>query len=88
MPSPTSAVAGRPGLDARRGADDAHDRRQVIAPGGVDAPADLDAAAERRQRDVEALDLGVRRLVNPHTYHVSITAAVFEAQERLLASLT
>ena len=34
-----------------------------------------------------ALDPGVRRLVNPHTYHVSITDAVFDDKRRLLATL-
>jgi nicotinate phosphoribosyltransferase len=45
----------------------------VVVPGGAEELADLRAAADRRVRDVEALDPGVRRLVNPHTYHVSVT---------------
>ena len=48
---------------------------------------DLAAAADRRIADVEALDPGVRRLVNPHTYHVSITDELFELRRRLLAEL-
>jgi nicotinate phosphoribosyltransferase len=48
---------------------------------------DLDAAARRRVADIERLDPGVRRLVRPHTYHVSITDAVFALKEQLLADL-
>jgi nicotinate phosphoribosyltransferase len=48
---------------------------------------DLAAAGARRVADVERLDPGVRRLVRPHTYHVSITDEVFALKERLLANL-
>jgi nicotinate phosphoribosyltransferase len=63
------------------------DRGDVAVDGGYDALDDLDAAADRRQHDVDALDPGVRRLVNPHEYHVSITTAVHEEKRRLLAEL-
>ena len=49
---------------------------------------DLAAAGRRRVADVQALDPGVRRLVNPHTYHVSITDELFDLRLRLLAALT
>jgi nicotinate phosphoribosyltransferase len=62
--------------------------RGVVARGDLDAPDALDAAAARRQRDVDALDPGVRRLVNPHEYHVSITSAVRDEKRRLLEDLT
>ena len=48
---------------------------------------DLDAAGDRRVADVDALDPGVRRLVNPHTYHVSITDELFDLRLRLLSEL-
>ncbi len=48
---------------------------------------DLDAAAARRVADIGRLDPGVRRLVRPHTYHVSITDGVFTLKEQLLATL-
>ena len=44
-------------------------------------------AAARRVADVGRLDPGVRRLVRPHTYHVSITDGVFALKEQLLATL-
>ncbi|WP_117000400.1 nicotinate phosphoribosyltransferase [Desertimonas flava] len=55
-----------------------------VAIGGLD---DLDAAAARRRRDVDALDPGVRRLVNPHEYHVSITTAIHDEKQTLLERL-
>ena len=59
------------------------DRGAIVA----DDLHDLAAASDRRIADVEALDPGVRRLVNPHTYHVSITDELFELRRRLLAEL-
>jgi nicotinate phosphoribosyltransferase len=63
----------------------------TVVDGGrvvADAPGDLAAAGERRRRDIAALDPGVRRLVNPHTYHVSITDDLFTLKQTLLAGLT
>jgi nicotinate phosphoribosyltransferase len=54
---------------------------------GCTGDDELAAAAARRQADVEALDPGVRRLVNPHEYHVSITPAVRAEKLALLARL-
>jgi nicotinate phosphoribosyltransferase len=53
----------------------------------LDGPDDLVAAAARRTADIERLDPGVRRLVRPHTYHVSITDEVFALKEQLLETL-
>jgi nicotinate phosphoribosyltransferase len=39
---------------------------------------------ERRQRDLERLDPGVRRLVNPHIYHVSLTPKLWALKKRLI----
>ena len=52
-------------------------RRAVTSPPRPTAPP-----------DVEALDPGVRRLVNPHTYHVSITDDLFALKRSLLAGFT
>jgi nicotinate phosphoribosyltransferase len=64
------------------------DEGGLAYPGGRDALDDLTQAAKRRTDDVEALDPGVRRLVHPHTYHVSITDGVFDLKRRLLDDLT
>ena len=61
------------------------DSGAIVADGAARCSAV--AAADRRTADVERLDPGVRRLVNPHTYHVSITDELFELRRRLLAEL-
>lgn len=40
---------------------------------------------ERRIADVERLDAGVRRLINPHVYHVSLTDRLWDLKQRLIA---
>ncbi len=40
---------------------------------------------QRRLADLERLDVGVRRLVNPHVYHVSLTQKVKQLQAELIA---
>ena len=46
---------------------------------------DLDDMRSRRLADLDNLDVGVRRLVNPHIYHVSLTERMKELQLRLIA---
>ena len=58
----------------------------IVADGGAEALGDVAAAAARRVDDVARFDPGVRRLVNPHEYHVSITDAVFDLKRQLLSS--
>lgn len=64
------------------------DGGEVVSDGGQAGLDDLDAITTRRQADVAALGPGVRRLVNPHTYHVSITEKVWQLKRDLLADLT
>ena len=61
----------------------------VVDGGAVvlDGIDDVAAACARRVADVERFDPGVRRLVNPHEYHVSVTDAVFDLKVQLLAEL-
>jgi nicotinate phosphoribosyltransferase len=58
----------------------------LFADGGSVLADDLAAARERRTGDLERLDPGVRRLVNPHIYHVSLTAEIKRLKETLIAS--
>ena len=60
------------------------DRGRLVYPGGDDALADLEAARARRDADVDRLDPGVRRLVNPHVYHVSLTDELHREKQALL----
>lgn len=41
-----------------------------------------------RQEDVERLDPGVRRIMNPHIYHVSLTQALWDLKQTLIHSAT
>lgn len=47
---------------------------------------DLEAMRANRAADVERLDSGVRRLINPHIYHVSLTQKLWDLKNRLIAS--
>jgi nicotinate phosphoribosyltransferase len=50
----------------------------------VDQHEAILAARARRDADLERLDPGVRRLVNPHVYHVSLSDAVAEMKTTLI----
>jgi nicotinate phosphoribosyltransferase len=45
----------------------------------------IEEATERRAADVGRLDTGVRRLVNPHSYHVSLTPSLYGLKQDLIA---
>lgn len=45
----------------------------------------LDELRRRRNEDVDRLDPGIRRLVNPHVYHVSLTQALWDLKQNLIA---
>jgi nicotinate phosphoribosyltransferase len=78
-------------------------KRRVLSPGAftlepllVEAfrggkrlfpPLSINELRARRDRDVARLDPGVRRLVNPHIYHVSLTERLFALKEELLRKL-
>ena len=47
--------------------------------------ATIEELGDRRQADLDRLDPGVRRLINPHVYHVSLTAGLSELKRRLIA---
>lgn len=57
----------------------------AFADGAAQVDGDIGAARQRREADLERLDPGVRRLVNPHIYHVSMTAALKRLQDDLIA---
>ena len=49
---------------------------------------DLETLRKRRRHDLDRLDPGVRRLVNPHIYHVSLTRALKDLQTDLVSRLS
>ena len=46
---------------------------------------DIEEIRRKRMADVERLDSGVRRLMNPHIYHVSLTQRLWDLKQRLIA---
>ncbi len=46
----------------------------------------LDAMRAQRRADIERLDPGVRRLIHPHIYHVSLSQRLWQMKYDLLAS--
>jgi nicotinate phosphoribosyltransferase len=51
----------------------------------VESPS-LEEMRARRKADIARLDPGVRRLMNPHIYHVSLTERLWNLKQRLIAS--
>jgi nicotinate phosphoribosyltransferase len=49
---------------------------------------DIAQTRELRERDVAALNSGVRRLVNPHIYHVSLSDELWALKQELIRSVT
>jgi len=61
--------------------------REVFVDGKVqDGLGGIAEARSRRHDDVARLDPGVRRLVNPHKYHVSLTDRLSELKQSLVAA--
>ena len=44
----------------------------------------LEELRAMRNNDVECLDAGVRRLINPHIYHVSLTQRLYDLKQQLI----
>jgi nicotinate phosphoribosyltransferase len=47
---------------------------------------EIEAMRALRQADVERLDPGVRRIMNPHIYHVSLTQKLWDLKQALIQS--
>jgi nicotinate phosphoribosyltransferase len=45
-------------------------------------------ARARRDADIRRLDPGVRRIVNPHRYHVSLSRPLWDLKRRLIDEYT
>ncbi len=48
----------------------------------------LEAIRAQRREDVQRLDPGVRRLMNPHIYHVSLTQRLWDLKQSMISELT
>ena len=49
----------------------------------IDLPP-IEELRQRREKDVELLDPGIRRMVYPHIYHVSLTQTLWDLKQRLI----
>jgi nicotinate phosphoribosyltransferase len=47
----------------------------------------IEQMRHQRKADIDRLDLGVRRLVNPHIYHVSLTQNLWDMKQDLIRSV-
>ncbi|MBD3288155.1 nicotinate phosphoribosyltransferase [candidate division KSB1 bacterium] len=47
----------------------------------------IDGIRKQRESDLERLDSGVKRLLAPHYYHVSLTPSLWQEKQRLIKSL-
>jgi nicotinate phosphoribosyltransferase len=44
----------------------------------------IEEMRKTRDQDIEALDPGVRRLMNPHIYHVSLSQKLWDLKQSLI----
>jgi nicotinate phosphoribosyltransferase len=47
---------------------------------------DIEEMRRRRQHDIDQLDPGVKRLINPHTYHVSVSQKLWNLKQELITA--
>lgn len=80
-----------PGVERQLRAADVADVESLLEPVDVSAPTDergaIEAGRERRLADLERLDPGVRRLVNPHVYHVSLSQASHDLKQKVVGEM-
>jgi nicotinate phosphoribosyltransferase len=50
-------------------------------------PEPLETIRRRRDEDLARLDAGVKRMLNPHIYHVSLTRRLWELKQNLVARM-
>jgi nicotinate phosphoribosyltransferase len=76
----------RPEVLTTRSTDEIADVEQLHTPVDLAGPDEsIDELRARCAADVARLDVGVRRLVNPHVYHVSVTERLHEMRADLIA---
>ena len=47
-------------------------------------PPSIESMRKLREEDMECLDPGVRRIMNPHLYHVSLTGRLRDLKKQLV----
>ncbi|MDH3295930.1 MAG: nicotinate phosphoribosyltransferase, partial [Acidimicrobiia bacterium] len=80
-----------PGVTRTLTADKIGGREELLEPFDPWTPVDereaIEAARKRRADDLARLDVGVRRIVNPHVYHVSLSAGSWRLKNEVMAKL-
>jgi nicotinate phosphoribosyltransferase len=61
--------------------------QRVYDPPAPEVSAAIEAMRERREKDLSCLDSGVRRIVNPHIYHVSLSQKLWELKQTLIDTM-
>lgn len=62
---------------------------EVWGPEGrMHGPEAIETMRDRRRRDLARLDPGVRRFLNPHIYHVSLTQKLWDLKQATLAAVS
>jgi len=61
---------------------------EVLVEGKRFSSPTIEEMRQLRNRDLERLDSGVKRLVNPHVYHVSLTEKLWKLKQDLLTAYT
>ena len=56
-----------------------YDQGRVVSP-----QPPIDVMRQRRQADLERLDPGVQRILNPHIYHVSLSDSLWQLKQSLI----
>ena len=47
----------------------------------------IEAIRDQREADIDRLDAGVKRLMNPHTYHVSVTEELWNLKQSMIRTI-
>ena len=93
-PDPADTLVLRHPLDASQqrqiGPGDLQRIEPLLAPVLRDGqlagePPSLDQMRAARETDLAALDAGIKRLVNPHVYHVSLSEPLWDLKQGLIA---
>lgn len=80
-----------PGVTRTLTADQIAGREELLEPfdpwTAVDEHEAVEAARQRRVADLDRLDVGVRRIVNPHVYHVSLSEGCWRLKNDVMARM-
>ncbi len=74
--------------DILKGGKRVHDLATLEVKRSSGTSKTIEVIRDRRKRDLERLDSGVRRIVNPHIYHVSLTEKLWNLKQELINTMS